>query len=102
MVWRISWISSLYVAALKAGAELAREMGDAAAAEKWTAIAAKGSEQMSQRLFYKDQYFIQRPDPAHLDKLGSGYGCEIDQVFGQSWAFQVGLNRVLPATQTRK
>ncbi len=98
----VSWISSLYVGALKAGAELAREMGDAAAAEKWSAIAAKGSAQMAQNLFHKNQYFIQRPDPAHLDKLGSGYGCEIDQVFGQSWAFQVGLDRVLPPDQTRQ
>jgi uncharacterized protein (DUF608 family) len=98
----ISWISSLYVAALKAGAEMAREMGDTAAAARWTAIATQGTEQISTRLFHQDQYFIQRPDPANLDKLGSGYGCEIDQVFGQSWAFQVGLNRVLPADLTRK
>lgn len=98
----ISWISSLYLAALKAGAELALEMGDTAAAAKWTDIAAKGSENMSRQLFHKDQYFVQKPDPAHLDKLGSGYGCEIDQVFGQSWAFQVGLDRVLPEDQTRK
>ena len=98
----ISWISSLYVAALKAGAELAREIGDAATADQWAAIADKGSKKISDGLFHKGQYFIQRPDPAHLDKLGSGYGCEIDQVFGQSWTFQVGLGRVLPADQTRK
>lgn len=98
----VSWISSLYVAALKAGAELAQEMGDTATAEQWTDLAAKGSEQIARQLFHKEQYFIQRPDPANLDKLGSGYGCEIDQVFGQSWAFQVGLDRVLPEEQTRK
>ncbi len=98
----VSWINSLYVAALMAGAELAQEMGEPATAEKWTAIAAKGSAQMAEQLFHKDQYFIQRPDPAHLNKLGSGYGCEIDQVFGQSWTFQVGLDRVLPVEPTRK
>jgi hypothetical protein len=98
----ISWISSLYVAALKAGAELAREVGDDTTAAEWTELATKGSEQISRQLFYQDQYFIQRPDPAHLDKLGSGYGCEIDQVFGQSWVFQVGLDRVLPKDQTSK
>jgi len=98
----ISWISSLYVAALKAGAEMAREMGEPATAEQWTALADKGSKKISGELFHRGQYFIQRPDPAHLEKLGSGYGCEIDQVFGQSWAFQVGLDRVLPLDQTRR
>lgn len=98
----ISWISSLYIAALKAGAEMAEEMGDTTSASQWTALANKGSEEIRGHLFHKDQYFIQHPDPAHLDKLGSGYGCEIDQVFGQSWAFQVGLDRVLPADETRK
>jgi hypothetical protein len=39
-------------------------------------------------------------DSKHLDAINSGTGCEIDQVFGQSWAFQVGLPRVLPARET--
>ena len=98
----VSWISSLYVAALKAGAEMAREMGDTVTADRWEAIAGKGADLIRDRLFYKDQYFIQEPDPKHPDAIGSGYGCEIDQVFGQSWAWQVGLGRVLPAPDTRK
>jgi hypothetical protein len=36
-----------------------------------------------------------------LDAINSGTGCEIDQVFGQSWAFQVGLDRVLPQKETQ-
>jgi len=98
----ISWISSLYVAALKAGAELAKEIGDDTTTARWAAIATKGSAHISEQLFHKDQYFIQRPDPAHLEHLGSGYGCEIDQMFGQSWAWQVGLGRVLPEDKARK
>jgi uncharacterized protein (DUF608 family) len=98
----VSWISSLYVAALKAGAEMAREMGDAVTADRWEAIAVKGADLIRDRLFHKDQYFIQVPDPKHLDAIGSGYGCEIDQVFGQSWAWQVGLGRVLSEPHTRK
>jgi hypothetical protein len=49
---------------------------------------------------YEDGYFRNRPDPQHLDAINSGSGCHIDQVFGQSWAFQVSLPRVLPEEQT--
>ena len=98
----ISWISSLYVAALKAGAEMAREMGEAVTADRWEGISRQGADIIRDRLFHKDKYFIQEPDPKHLEKFGSGYGCEIDQVFGQSWAWQVGLGRTLSAPHTKK
>ena len=98
----IAWISGLYVAALKAGEKMALEMGDSKLATRWAAIAEKGSRRISEDLFHKDQYFIQKPPPDKITELGSGFGCEIDQVFGQSWAFQVGLGRILPEDQTRK
>ena len=44
---------------------------------------------------WNGQYFQQRVDPAHATATGAGDGCEIDQVLGQSWAFQVGLPRVI-------
>jgi non-lysosomal glucosylceramidase len=49
---------------------------------------------------FDGEYFINKVDPKHLDAINSGTGCEIDQVFGQSWAFQVGLPRVLPQKET--
>ena len=49
---------------------------------------------------FDGEYFINRTDPNHLDAINSGTGCEIDQVLGQSWAWQVGLGRVLPEKET--
>ena len=40
-------------------------------------------------------------DSKHPESINSGTGCEIDQVFGQSWAYQVGLDRVIPQKETR-
>ena len=98
----IPWISSLYVAALQAGGKMALEMGDDTNARQWNAIAEMGAKRISENLFHKGQYYIQRVPPEHLEKLGSGFGCQIDQVFGQSWAYQVGQPRVLPQDQTRR
>jgi uncharacterized protein (DUF608 family) len=96
----IAWISSLYLACVRAGAAMARELGDEAFAQQCDAITEKGGKQMVERLF-NGEYFIQILDPKHLNAINTNDGCHIDQVFGQSWAFQVGLPRVLPTTQTR-
>lgn len=96
----VSWLSGLYLAALRAGEEMAREAGDAQFADRCHAIFEAGQTNLVARLFEGD-YFINRPDPAHADAINSGTGCHIDQVFGQSWAFQVALGRVLPEDKTR-
>jgi hypothetical protein len=49
---------------------------------------------------FEDGYFVNKPSPKHLDAINSGTGCHIDQVMGQSWAFQVALPRVLPQKET--
>lgn len=96
----VAWLSGLYLAALSAAATLADEMGATTYAEKCRAILARGQKKLVADLFDGD-YFINRVDPNHLAAINSGTGCEIDQVMGQSWAFQVGLPRVLPEKATR-
>jgi hypothetical protein len=96
----VAWLSGLYVAALRAAEQMAREVGDAAFAETCARIAQAGSSNIVARLF-EDEYFVNRPDPRHPEAINSGTGCHIDQVLGQSWAFQVGLPRVLPEKETR-
>ncbi|MBV9468766.1 MAG: hypothetical protein JO316_04430 [Abitibacteriaceae bacterium] len=97
---KVAWLSSLYIAALHAGAEMAQEMGESDFAARCRTIAERGAKNITEQLF-NGEYFLNKPVPQHLDAINSGSGCEIDQVFGQSWAFQVHLGRVLPVPQTR-
>lgn len=97
---QISWLSSLYVAALRAGEQMAIEVDDNEFAKRCRRVSSNGSRNIVARLFNGD-YFISRVDPKHLDTVNSGMGCDIDQVFGQSWAFQIGLPRILPEKETR-
>ncbi len=89
---KISWISSLYLAALAAGEAMAHEMGDPGFARRCRAIADRGKQSIM--ALYNGEYFIQLEDPAHRDAIGTGPGCHIDQVFGQTWAHWVGLGRL--------
>ncbi len=96
----VAWLSGLYLASLLAAAEMAEVTGDKAFAAKCRSIVETGRKNIVGQLF-DDGYFKNKVDPKHLDAINSGTGCEIDQVMGQSWAFQVGLPRVLPEKETR-
>ena len=95
-----AWISGLYVAALRAGAALAREANDAPFADRCQTLADRGTANLSAQLF-EGGWFINRVDPAHPDTTNSGTGCHIDQMLGQSWAFQVDLPRVFKTEDAR-
>jgi uncharacterized protein (DUF608 family) len=95
----VAWLSGLYLAALLGAAEMADEMDDTKFAKQCRRIVEVGRKNLVKQLFDGD-YFINKVDSKHLDAINSGTGCEIDQVFGQSWAFQVGLPRVLPEKET--
>lgn len=96
----ISWISSLYLAALRAGSVMAREMGDEGFAKQCGNLADLGGKWLSENLFDGD-YFYQKRDPAKPTAIGAGIGCHIDQVMGEGWAQQLALGRVLPQDKTR-
>jgi len=89
---KISFLVSLYLAALRAGEVMAIEVGDNNFAERCRDIAERGSSNILK--LYNGEYFYQIEDTNHLNEIGIGKGCYIDQVFGQSWAFQVGLGRL--------
>ena len=96
-----SAMTSLYLAALRAAEEMAREVGDEAFAKRLRPIFESGTEKVTADL-WNGEYFYHKPDPKHPEALKIGDGCFIDQVFGQSWAFQVGLGRILPEEKTRQ
>jgi non-lysosomal glucosylceramidase len=97
---QIAWMSSMYVGALRAGEQMAREMNDSAFAEKCARIAQDGANNISSRLF-NGEYFFNIIDPKNAEWVNSGDGCHIDQVYGESWALQIGLGPILPEDKTR-
>ncbi len=98
---KITWISGLYAASLKAGAEMAQEIGDKRFAKTCSTIADLSFENISSELF-NGEYFIQELDPDHLDAPNTNIGCHSDQLLGQYWASQVGLGYILPQEQVDK
>ncbi len=104
-----------YLAALKAGAEMAEALGEADRAAEYRARAERGAEGYA-RLF-NGEYFTQdvRFDAATqkgmltgradvddgVPRYQYGPGCLSDQLVGQWFAHCVGLGYVLPAAQVR-
>lgn len=91
---KISWISGLYAAALRAGAEMAADMGDKRFERTCRSIATKAYKNISNELF-NGEYFIQEPDPEHPEAPNTNVGCHTDQLLGQYWASQMGLASIL-------
>lgn len=125
-----SWLTGMYLAALKAGAEMAEHLGDEAAATEYKEIFAKGKKWADAHLF-NGEYYIQRIDlhdrsiieafaeddsvlmggstlEAYWDeehqeiKYQIGEGSSIDQVLGQWHASLYGLGEVFDPEQVRK
>ena len=96
----ISWIVGLCIAGVRAGQAMAEEMKDKPFAKRCAEYVAKGSSNMEKYLF-NGEYFIHRADPVIGKKeIGSFNTCHIDQVYGQSWAWQVNLGRILSKEKT--
>jgi len=86
---KISFLTSLYLAALHACEAMAADVGDDAFARQCKTVADRGAKSILE--LYDGEYFCQKEDPEHAGEVGVSSGCYIDQVFGQSWAYQVGL-----------
>ncbi len=89
---KVHVLCSMYLAALRAGEEMAKTMGDDAYASEVRGIYEKGRKNIE--TLFNGEYYEQIEDPDHLKAIGVGKGCYIDQIMGQFWAFQVGLGRL--------
>jgi len=91
---KVPVLASLYLAALRAGEEMAKAIGDTDAARRYHGIHQRGKESVLSIYNEDFGYFVQEEDPNHLNAIGIGDGCYIDQVMGQWWAFNLGLGRL--------
>ena len=89
---KISFLASLYLAALKAGEAMAQEMGDEPFAATCREIAKRGEQSILET--YNGEFFIQLEEDNRKKEIGIGPGCYIDQIFGQTWAHWTGLGQV--------
>lgn len=97
----MGWISSLYIGAMAAGREMAIEVGDLEFAEECASLIEKGKKNLVNRL-YNGEYFIHEVDRSHPKAINSNDGCHIDQVLGQSFAWQYGIKeRIVPEKECR-
>ncbi len=94
-------VGSLYLGALRAAEEMAREMGDVEFAATCRRIFEHGKRNSVERLF-NGEYFVQKVDLARHPKHQYADGCLADQLFGQGWAHQVGLGYVYPREMVMK
>ncbi|HTL16989.1 MAG TPA: GH116 family glycosyl-hydrolase [Patescibacteria group bacterium] len=90
-----TFISGYYLAALRAGAEWARRVGDSASANHFQEIFHRGQNRLVE-LCWNGAYFQQHL-PDYDQRQGEvGPGCMSDQLIGQWWAHQLGLGYILP------
>jgi uncharacterized protein (DUF608 family) len=93
-----SWIGSLYLSALEAAARMADLAGDAQTAAEYRNIRVSGQKMQNERL-WNGEYYIQeagvKREQDYLD------GCHIDQLLGDWWAGQVGIDPSFPQDRSR-
>lgn len=95
-----SFIGSYYLAALRAGEEMAKRVGDNEAAGRFRGVFEKGRTRLVE-LCWNGEYFQQHL-PDYMNRSGEyGPGCLSDQLLGQWWAHQLGLGYLLPAEHVK-
>jgi non-lysosomal glucosylceramidase len=95
-----TFIGTYYLAALRAGEEWAKRVGDGDFADRCRAVFLAGQKNLVDRC-WNGEYF--RQDLPGYEKMGGevGPGCMSDQLIGQWWAHQLGLGYLLPEEKVK-
>jgi len=88
-----TFVGSLYLAALRAGEEMAKEVGQFGFAHQVRRVFEIGSKLTEERL-WNGEYFVQDVDLKEHPKHQYKDGCLSDQLFGQGWAHQLDLGYI--------
>lgn len=91
-----TYVGGLYLAALRAGEQMALIMNDTEAAKRYREIYEAGSRNTMDRL-WNGEYFYQDVDAKEYPRFQYGHGCLADQLFGQTWADLLRLGDIYPA-----
>jgi uncharacterized protein (DUF608 family) len=84
---------SMYLAALRAGEEMARHLGDEASADEYRRVFESG-KRLTDETLYDGEYYCQRTPEGVDAPYQYGPGCICDQVLGQWHARMYGLGDI--------
>jgi non-lysosomal glucosylceramidase len=96
-----TFVGSLYLAALRAGEEMAKDIDDEPFAKRCRKIFESG-KRLTLESLWDGEYFIQEVDLKKYPKHQYEKGCLSDQLFGQGWAHHVGLGYIYPPDYVNK
>jgi uncharacterized protein (DUF608 family) len=96
-----SFIGALYLAALRAGEEMARVLREVPDAERYHQRFLSGREAMEREL-WNGEYYVHRFDPATQGAMAYGDGCLSAQAVGQWWADILGLGHLFDPERVRQ
>lgn len=96
-----SFLGTYYLAALRAGEEMAKRAGEPETAARWHRVFERGSKRLIE-ICWNGEYLYQN-FPEYLKRPAQwGPGCLADQLIGQWWAHELGLGYLLPEEIVRK
>ena len=92
---------ALFLAALKAGSEMALAVNDSARAEKFTHALSISAHRMDEKM-WNGEYYIQLLEDVDYHRYQFGRGCLTDQLLGQFMAHVTGLGYLLPEEHVKQ